>query len=439
MKTTIFPLPRGLFIILFIVIYLASPPLSARAQDGDYPAASGKFSREELAQMLAPVALYPDVLLSQVLMASTYPLEVIEADRWLGRNPGLKDEALDDALIDQSWEPSVKALCHFPSVLALMSDRITETTNLGNAFLAQEGEVMETVQDLRARARAQGYLASTANQNVIVEKETIIIEPADPRVIYVPYYNPYYVYGPWWYPGYPPYYWGPPGVSIGIGISYWPGFYFSFAFGSWCYFDWPHRYLYLDARHQPRYVRHDRWISRPGRWQHLPRHRRGGAYRDRSTAIRYGQSPRRTQDFRRDARGFSDTSDRNRLERDRKAPVRADREKQQRVRIVPDKQQRVTVEQERKVPVQRNQDRRQPLRVPARQKRVGSKTEQQKRIRIEPEQKQRQQVERKEQPKKRENVFDWVEDGKQERQSSERGRSSRQGRDDRHSWGRKGR
>ncbi|MCP4257009.1 MAG: DUF3300 domain-containing protein [Planctomycetes bacterium] len=194
---------------------------------------SEKYSREELSQMLAPIALYPDALLSQVLMASTYPIEVIEADRWVRKDPDLKGEALDTALLDKDWDPSVKAICHFPSILALMSERITETTNLGNAFLAQEAEVMDMVQEMRAKAYEQGNLTTTSKQKVIVEKETIIIEPADPRVIYVPYYDPFYIYGPWWYPAYPPYYWGPPGVRIGIGVSYWPGLYFGFAYGTW--------------------------------------------------------------------------------------------------------------------------------------------------------------------------------------------------------------
>lgn len=203
---TIFHLTLGLLIIFFFSL----PPQSL-AQDSSYLEPSAKYREEELAQMLAPIALYPDALLSQVLMASTYPLEVIEADRWVRRNPELKDKSLEAALLSEAWDPSVKALCHFPSILALMSERITETTNLGNAFLAQEAEVMDMVQELRAKANAQGNLTTTSEQKVIVEKETIIIEPADPRVIYVPYYDPFYIYGSWWYPAYPPYYWGPPG------------------------------------------------------------------------------------------------------------------------------------------------------------------------------------------------------------------------------------
>ena len=308
---TIFHLALGLLIISFFSL----PPQSL-AQDSDYPEPSQKYSREELAQMLAPIALYPDALLSQVLMASTYPIEVIEADRWVKRNPKLKGEALDTALLDKDWDPSVKAICHFPSILALMSERISETTNLGNAFLAQEAEVMDMVQELRAKAYAQGNLTTTSQQKVIAQNGTIVIEPADPRVIYVPYYDPFYIYGPWWYPAYPPYYWGPPGVSIGMGISYWPGFYFGFAFGTWSYFDWPHHYIFIDVHKRPRYVRNGLWISKPGRWYHAPVHRRGVAYRDKSTARKYGQYPYRSRDFQRDTRGFPALRDQD-LGRDR--------------------------------------------------------------------------------------------------------------------------
>jgi hypothetical protein len=201
---TLFRPAFGLFIIFSLVSSLMLFPRPAPAEDGDYQEPSEKFSQEQLAQMLAPIALYPDALLSQVLMASTYPIEVVEADRWVQRNSELKGEDLDAALLDMEWDPSVKAVCHFPSILALMSERISETTDLGNAFLAQEAEVMDMVQELRAKAYAQNHLVTDARQKVIVEDEKIIIEPADPTVIYVSYYDPSYVYGPWWYPAYPP-------------------------------------------------------------------------------------------------------------------------------------------------------------------------------------------------------------------------------------------
>ena len=312
---------RGLLIFPFLVACALLPP-QLSAQDNGYLAPSEQYSREELAQMLAPIALYPDALLSQVLMASTYPIEVVEADRWISRHPGLKGDALDTALLDMDWDPSVKALCHFPSILALMSERISETTNLGNAFLAQEADVMDMVQELRAKAYAQHNLVSTDRQTVIVRDRIIIIEPANPRVIYLPYYDPYYIYGPWWYPAYPPYYWGPPGVSVGVGISYWPGISFGFIFGGWSYFDWPHRYIYVDVHKRPRYVRRDRWRTESTHWHHDTYHRRGVAYRDIHTAREYGQYPRHSRDFGRDLRGFPDSRDGDRQGDERTGIVR---------------------------------------------------------------------------------------------------------------------
>jgi hypothetical protein len=436
---TIFHLALGL-----LIISLFSLPPQSLAQDSDYLEPSEKYSREELAQMLAPIALYPDALLSQVLMASTYPIEVIEADRWVKRNPGLKGEALDAALLDKDWDPSVKAICHFSSILALMSERITETTNLGNAFLAQEAEVMDMVQELRVKAYARGNLTTTSEQKVIVEKETIVIEPAAPGVIYVPYYDPFYIYGPWWYPAYPPYYWAPPGVSIGMGISYWPGFYFGFALGTWSYFDWHHHYIFIDVHKRPRYVRHDRWISKPGRWYHAPRHRRGVAYRDKPTARKYGQYPYRSRDFRRDTRGFPELidrdrdrdrriDDRTRIDRDKGGDdrLRIDRDRQERERIDRDKQRREGVERKRKERERADLDKQIRERAERdRQERERVEGDRQTRQRVDQERQTRQRVEREQQQRSRDNVFNRVEDGRRERQSSERGRVSRQGRGD---------
>ncbi len=457
-------------VVLLVTAVLAaglclSPP-RVQAQVGGYP--DTPYSREELAQMLAPIALYPDVLLSQILMASTYPIEVIEADRWVRSNPHLQGEALDVALESEDWDPSVKALCHFPSILALMSDRIGETTNLGNAFLAQEGEVMDMVQELRAAAYAQGNLTTTSRQQVIVERETIIIEPANPRVIYVPYYDPFYIYGPWWYPAYPPYYWVPPGVSIGFGIAYWPGVYFSFSFGSWSYFNWHRHYIYIDVHKRPRYVRHDRWIAKSGRWQHTPRHRRGVAYSDKSTALKYGQAPRVTH-FRRDIRGFpeSQVTDRDRrndirsqIDRQQVEPRRTVPDYQTRQRIEPSRQQpagvepgrsaRQRIELERQQRTQAGRAVRDRQRID-RERQVQERTDRTRpqRIRVErersvrqpvvnaPPRRQgvsqsapRQRVERRQPQKAPESAFKRVDEGRRERQAGERGRASRQGRDD---------
>ena len=203
----------------------------AQAQDAP------TFSPEELEQVVAPIALYPDSLLAQVLMASTYPLEVVEAARFAEENPSLKDEALDQALQGKTWDPSVKSLVSFPQVLTMMNEKLDWTQKLGDAFLAQQKDVMDAVQRLRARAHAEGNLESTKEQKVIVEQApptevtvqqaptevvveqapptVIVIEQTNPQVVYVPTYNPTVVYGPWPYPAYPPYYYYPPGYVAG--------------------------------------------------------------------------------------------------------------------------------------------------------------------------------------------------------------------------------
>jgi Protein of unknown function (DUF3300) len=328
----------GLFIVFSLIFCPVLTPQPVRAENSDYSTPSEKYRREELTQMLAPIALYPDTLLSQMLMASTYPIEVIEADRWVKKNPGQKDEALDEKLRDKDWDPSVKAVCHFPTILSLMSERIAETTNIGNAFLAQEADVMEMVQELRAKAYVQNNLISDAKQKVSVERDMIIIEPADPRVIYVPYYDPFTVYGSWRYPAYPPYYWIPPGGRVGVGISYRPGLYFGFSFGTWSYFDWHRHYIRIDAHKRPRFVRRDRWATNSARWNHAPKHRRGVAYRNKSTSGKFGRASSRAVDVRRDTRGFPEVqrldpnrriNKRNRLDLDRQSRKRIERKHKQ--------------------------------------------------------------------------------------------------------------
>jgi Protein of unknown function (DUF3300) len=279
-----------------LILFLLAQPLTVSAR-----AAEGNYSRDQLSQMLAPIALYPDDLLSQVLMASTYPLEVVEADRWVKQNPMLTGANLDEALQGTDWDASIKALCHIPTVLALMSNRLDETTNLGNAFLAQESDVMSVIQDLRHSAYQEGNLNSNDKQKVIFKSDgTIVIEQADPQIVYVPYYDTSYVYGSWLYPDYPPWYWGPPGEVVGPGIYFWPDFYvgFTFGFGYWCNFDWPRRTLIFNVRRRPAFFRHDYdWTSHRGSWHHEPNHRRGVAYRDRATAERFGQYPKSGQVF----------------------------------------------------------------------------------------------------------------------------------------------
>jgi hypothetical protein len=205
---------------------------------------------QELDQLVAPIALYPDPLLSNVLMASTYPLEVVQADRWLNQNQNLKGDQLRDAASQQPWDNSLKALVATPSVLNMMSTNLDWTQRLGDAVLAQQADVMEAVQRLRERAHANNKLSTNPQQKVTVRQEQnrqiIAIEPATPDAIYVPYYDPAVVYGAWPYPEYPPYYWGYPdyigpgiittGLAFGAayGIARWAGYWRGggFAWGS---------------------------------------------------------------------------------------------------------------------------------------------------------------------------------------------------------------
>ena len=204
------------------MVLLAAPPLLIAQQSGQAPV----FKPEELEQILAPIALYPDSLVAQILMASTYPLEVVQADRFAKQNASLKGEALTKALEAQSWDPSVKSLVNFPQVLTMMSEQLEWTQKLGDAFLEQQKPVMDTIQSLRAKAQAAGNLKTTKEQTVIVEEKIIKIEPASPQVIYVPSYNPTVVYGAWPYPTYPPYSYYPPGYvatsmfAFGAGVGH---------------------------------------------------------------------------------------------------------------------------------------------------------------------------------------------------------------------------
>src|SRR6202158_2776142 len=182
--------------------------------------------QRELDALVAPIALYPDELLAQVLMASTDPLEIVMATRFVQQNPSLTGEALDQALRDQNWDPSVLSLTAYPQVLVMMNDKLDWTQRLGDAFLASQQQVMDTVQVLSRRAQAAGNLQNTPQQTVMDQGGFIDIEPAQPEYVYVPVYDPRVIYGQWWDPDYQPYYWYPPpiygypdlsaGIAVGI-------------------------------------------------------------------------------------------------------------------------------------------------------------------------------------------------------------------------------
>lgn len=303
----------------------AATATRARATDD---ASSREISQAELDQMLAGYALYPDSLLSQILIACTYPIEVVQADRWAKEHAGLEGDALAAALEAQSWDPSVRSLVNFPDVLAGLSENIEWTAKIGDAFIADERRVMDTVQALRAKAKDQGNLESNDEQRVVVERApegvttvretTIIIESARPEVVYVPVYDPVVVYGAWWWPAYSPpiycrpAYWGP-GPIVWWGRPRYCGPAWGYA---WSRCDWGGSFVSIDInlnfgfnhhinRHHYRDYCERRfgWHDGRGRWSHDPHHRRGVAYRDEQSAHQFGgvsvaQSERTREGFR---------------------------------------------------------------------------------------------------------------------------------------------
>jgi hypothetical protein len=300
-----------------LVLVLAAPCPTAAQQAGaaaqpagSAGATSAVLTPEQLEQVVAPVALYPDPLLAQVLMASTYPLEIAQAARFVGDHKDLKGDQLDEALKDQNWDDSVKSLVDFPEVLALMDGKLDWTQKLGDAFLAQQKDVLDAVQRLRKRAQAEGSLKSTKEQTVAAEPaeagqpEAITIEPANPEIVYVPSYNPAVVYGTWPYPAYPPYSPYPPGYAFSGALIF---FGLGLAVGGalWGDCNWGRGDVDVRVEHYRNYSRNvnrsnvaTERISRyqPGQagdrsqWRHSPEHRQGVQYRDQATQQRFSKA-----------------------------------------------------------------------------------------------------------------------------------------------------
>jgi hypothetical protein len=296
-------------IMIWALVLLLSVPIPLFAQGNQVNVK--KFSQEQLDQMLAPIALYPDALLAQVLMASTYPLEVVMADRWVRENQDLKGDQLNNALDRELWDVSVKALVPFPAVLAMMSEKMEWTQMVGNAFLAQEEDVMATVQQLRQRAYDAGNLTNTEQQLVTRENDIISIVPSNPTVVYVPVYDPWWVFGPWWWPAYPPYVVYPyrSGVVIAPGfIWFGTGFFVGAFWGSaWGHWDWHHHHVYINTNRQININRPDiKTRNMKTRiWIHDPVHRRGVVYPNKYTRERFGKRNQNEVKNRRLYRGFN--------------------------------------------------------------------------------------------------------------------------------------
>jgi hypothetical protein len=272
-----------------LVLLLAIPftVLSGQIQVSAAEDSERIFKPQELEQMLAPIALYPDALLAQVLTAATYPLEVVEAARFVKKNPGLKGDALLKAAKGKDWEPSVKAMLGFPDVLAMMDEQLEWTKKLGDAFIVQQQDCMETVQRLRQKAYARGNLTTTAQQVIVVDPQTqiIVIKPADAKIVYLPVYDPTIIYGAWWYPAYPPYYFYPRRY---FGIRFFSGIFVGVYWGTWgC--NWHNHHVHVNINHYKVFTRnyyrrgdHHWFYKAQGAyqpWRYNTRHRQISRYR----------------------------------------------------------------------------------------------------------------------------------------------------------------
>lgn len=299
--------------------FLAYPPQQSSSSSSSSTAQTAKIPPEQLDSLVAPIALYPDPLLAQVLAASTYPLEIVLLQRWIERNKTLKDKELADAVAKQPWDASVQALAGLPDLVKRLGDDIQWTADLGNAFLAQQSDVMEAVQRMRAKAKDKGTLKNTEQQvvetKVIENKSVIVIEQANPQVVYVPSYDPVVVYGPAYYP-YPPIYYPPygyyaAGAAIAFGVGVAMGAFWGGGWGWGC--GWGGNNININNNNNfnrnsninggNRISGGNRASTLPARgggdlgggrsnWTHNPEHRGGTPYRDRGTADRFGGSAR---------------------------------------------------------------------------------------------------------------------------------------------------
>lgn len=270
-----------------------APPLAAQA-----PPPGAALTQQQLDQLVAPVALYADPLLIDILTASTYPLEVVEAQRWTldPAHAALKDDTL---LARQTWDPSVKALVPFPEILQMMDGHLEWTQRLGETFLVQQADVMDAVQRLRRRAQSTGQLKSSPQEIIGADADNVTILPPPSQIIYVPTYDPWCVYGPWAYPVSPPYYFTPwpgscgsPDYVIGFGV----GIFLPFGYWEWGSFDWHDREIRID---RGRYAQFHSAHEPVGEvWRHDPSHRAGVPYRDPRNIERFQPKRSDHQSFR---------------------------------------------------------------------------------------------------------------------------------------------
>ena len=288
------------------------------------------FSEAELDQMMAPIALYPDSLLAQILMAATYPADVAEAVTWSKNNTGKDGDAAVEAVQDMSWDPSVMSLVAFPQVLEMMGEQPEWVQDVGDAFLADSEAVMDTVQKLRSKAKEEGNLETTEQQKVIVEEPSssetvIIIEPADPQVVYVPSYNPTIIYGSWWWPHYTPWYYHPYGYGFGSavvrGIGFGIGVGITNALWGGCSWGRGHSSIDINVNkyNNINVNRNKLDVNRKTtNWNHNAENRRGVPYRDEKSRQKF-ESKRAGAEQRKDYRGRDEQRDKARATLDKRA------------------------------------------------------------------------------------------------------------------------
>jgi hypothetical protein len=290
-------------VFLAALILAPAGQLLPAQQPPELPPPSQALAPNQLDDLVAPIALYPDPLVSQILVAATYPLELVQALQWLERNPGLNGADLTQAAQQQNWDPSIQALVVFPDLVKRLNQDITWTTNLGNAFLNQQADVMDAVQRMRSKAEQAGKLSSTSQQTVTNTTDSgqpvIEIQPANPQVIYLPNYDPAYIWGP---PLYYPYAsWYYPGGYFGFGMGIPIGMYFGGGWGGWGGWGWHpgwgnhsvivnnnfiHRYNFNSSRGGS--------LSGRSNWSHDASHRQGVPYSNSGVSSRYGGGARQS-------------------------------------------------------------------------------------------------------------------------------------------------
>ena len=291
MAAAIFGCRKAMVVIAVLVAALTSAFAQGAGDNAAQQSTANLLKPEQLEALVAPIALYPDSLLVNVLAAATYPLEVVQADRWATENKSLKGDQLKAAVDKQAWDDSVKALVSTPSVLAMMSQKLDWTQKLGDALLAQQPDVMDAIQRLRSKAYDNKKLATTKQQKVSVQqdqgRQTIVIEPAVADEVYVPYYDPATVYGAWPYADYPPYYFGYPSyIGAGViaaGIAFGAGY----ALGRWGNYwgggcNWGNRNFFINRSNTVNNVGNN--------WQHNPAHRQGVRYTNANVQQRFGNN-----------------------------------------------------------------------------------------------------------------------------------------------------